>query len=257
MNHRRLSLLAIVVAIASSSTPRAWAAEPQTRKVVIVTGIDHPGHKWKVTAPALAKELRKDARLKVDVVETPSFLASPKLEDYDTVVLHFMDWQTPDPGEKARENLVNFVKNGGGMVAVHFACGAFQGWAEFTRLAGRVWDPKLRGHDPHGPFEVTMTDVKHPITAGMKPFTTSDELYTCLTGETPITILAQAKSKVDKKDYPMAFVLQYGQGRVFHSVLGHDVKAIVNPPVAELYRRGCAWSARLAPIADPDGKKKR
>ena len=55
----------------------------------------------------------------------------------------------------------------------------------------------------------------------------------------------------------MAFVLNYGKGRVFHSVLGHDVKAIVNPPVAELYRRGCAWSARLTPVADPARLKKK
>ena len=261
MNHNKsivwLSLFISVVGVALVSTGRVWAEEPETRKVVIVTGIDYPGHKWKETAPALAQALRKDTRLKVDVVETPSFLASPKLKDYDTVVLHFMNWETPDPGEQARRNLAGFVRDGGGMVAVHFACGAFQGWSEFAKLAGRAWDPNLRGHDPRGPFEVTMTEVEHPITRGMKAFDTDDELYTCLAGETPITVLAQARSKVDQKDYPMAFVLNYGKGRVFHSVLGHDVKAIVNPPVAELYRRGCAWSARLTPVADPARVKKK
>jgi len=30
---------------------------------------------------------------------------------------------------------------------------------------------------------------------------------------------------VDKKDYPMAFVMNVGKGRVFHSPLGHDIKA--------------------------------
>jgi type 1 glutamine amidotransferase len=45
----------------------------------------------------------------------------------------------------------------------------------------------------------------------------------------------------------MAFVFTYGRGRVFHSVLGHDVKALENPPVAELYRRGTAWAAGLEP----------
>ena len=103
------------------------------RKVVIVTGIDYPGHKWKETAPALAGELRKDPRLTVDVVETPEFLASEKLRDYSVVVLHFMNWETPDPGEQARQNLARFVREGGGVVAVHFACGAFQGWPEFEQ----------------------------------------------------------------------------------------------------------------------------
>jgi type 1 glutamine amidotransferase len=227
---------------------RVGGAEEQSRRVVIVTGIDYPGHKWKETAPALAAELRQDPRLKVDVVETPNFLATDKLKDYDTVVLHFMNWETPDPGEQARRNLAKFVSSGGGVVAVHFACGAFQGWPEFEKIIGRVYDPKLPPHDPYGPFEVRPTDVDHPITRGLEPFQITDELYTCLAGKLPIQSLAEAKSKLDGKNYSMAFILRYGKGRVFHSPLGHDVGAITNPGAAELFRRGCAWTAGLSPV---------
>ena len=83
--------------------------------MVIVTGIDYPGHKWRETVPALAGKLRKDPRLQVDVVEKPEFLASEKLRDYSVVVLHFMNWETPDPGEQARQNLARFVREGGGV----------------------------------------------------------------------------------------------------------------------------------------------
>jgi type 1 glutamine amidotransferase len=230
------------------------AAQDQTRKVVVVTGIDYPGHKWKETAPVLAAELRKDPRLTVDVVETPEFLASDKLAGYDVAVLHFMNWQTPDPGEKARQNLMDFVSRGGGLVAVHFACGAFQGWPEFEKIVGRVYDPNMRPHDPHGAFEVTVADANHPIMQGLKNFGTTDELYTCLAGTTPIHVLAEAKSKVDGKNYAMAFILQYGKGRVFHSPLGHDVQAF-GPAVGELFHRGTAWAAGLPPVP-PVGPKK-
>ena len=138
---------------------------------------------------------------------------------------------------------------------VHFACGAFQEWPEFANLAGRVYDPKLRGHDPHGKFTVEITEVRHPITRGMKPFETVDELYTCLGGDKPIQVLAQAKSKVDGKYYPMAFVHAYGKGRVFHCALGHDAKALSPPPAQELFRRGTAWTAGLR--ATPGGREKR
>ena len=57
-------------------------------------------------------------------------------------------------------------------------------------------------------------------------------------------------SKVDQKAYPMAFVLPYGQGRVFHCPLGHDVRAFSTPAVGELFRRGTAWAAGLSPTAD-------
>jgi len=219
--------------------------ETPQKEVLIVTGIDYPGHKWKLTAPVLAKAIAADKRLNVTITEEPNDLAKDKLGDYDVIVLHFMDWEVPDPGPEARANLKDAVQNGTGLVLVHFACGAFQEWPEFVKLAGRVWDPKLRGHDPNGKFTVKIVDDKHPAMKGITDFETIDELYTCLTGQTPITVLATARSKVDNKDYPMAFVLNYGKGRVFHSVLGHDVQALDNPYVGRLYSNACAWCAGL------------
>lgn len=223
------------------------SAKDESKRVLVVTGNDYPGHKWPLTTPVLTTALRADKRMAVTITEEPNDLATLDLSDYDTLVLHFMDWETPDPGPTARRNLKNFVRSGGGLVLVHFACGAFQEWDEFGVLAGRAWDPNLRGHDPHGTFTVKITDETHPITRGLAPFETTDELYTCLAGETPIHIVATAQSKVDQKDYPIAFVLQYGKGKVFHCVLGHDVKALANPPVGELFRRGTAWTTGLVP----------
>jgi type 1 glutamine amidotransferase len=218
------------------------------KRVVIITGIDHPAHNWQQTAPALAKVLRADTRLDVTVTEDPNFLASPQLRQYDAAVLHFMDWEAPDPGPQARAGLQRFVRAGKGLMIVHFGCGAFQEWDQFVQIAGRVWDPNMRPHDPHGAFAVTITDSEHPITKGLKSFETTDELYTCLAGETPIHLLATARSKVDNLDYPMAFVLEYGKGKVFHCALGHDVAAIENAGAAELFRRGCAWTAGLTAV---------
>ena len=222
--------------------------ESQVKKVLIVTGVDYPGHKWKLTAPVLAKAIAEDKRLEVTVTEKPADLAKDNLDEYDTIVLHFMDWEVPDPGPKARANLKRVVKSGKGLVLVHFACGAFQEWPEFVELAGRVWDPKLRGHDPRGKFTVKIADKNHPAMKGMTDFEIADELYTCLTGKTPIKVLAKAQSKVDGKDYPMAFVLNYGKGRVYHNVLGHDVEALSNPHAGRLFRNACAWTAGLEPL---------
>ncbi len=229
--------------------------DPKATNVLIVTGIDYPGHKWKLTTPVLAKAIGQDKRLHVYVVEDPKALASPDLHAYAVVVQHWMNWKKPGPGPAARENLLKFVSGGKGMVVVHFACGAFQGWDEFAKLAGRAWNPKLRGHDPRGPFRVNIVDADHPVTRGMKPFQTTDELYTCLDGDAKIKVLANAKSKVDGKLYPMAFVLNYGKGRVFNSPLGHDVKAF-GPAVGELFCRGTAWAAGLKPAAKPEKPSK-
>ena len=220
-------------------------------RVLIVTGEDYAGHRWRETTPALQQAVEQDARMKVDVLDDLTQLAETDLAPYASVVLHFKNYDPKVPGRAGFDNLKRFVERGGGLVLVHFACGAFEEFKdEFEPLAGRVWfgarPPAGRHqHDPYGEFKVTITGVDHPITRGMESFTTVDELYTCLEGETPITVLAESTSKVDGKEYPMAFVLRFGKGKVFHYALGHNVPALKNDGAATLLRRGTAWTAGL------------
>lgn len=223
----------------------------QKASILMVTGIDYPGHLWRQTARVLAQALSQDKRLEVFTVEDPDFLDSTNIHKYDLVLLHFQNWQRPGPDARARQNLLHFVQEGKGLALVHFACGAWHDeWPEFEQLAGRVWfgsepGPGKRQHDPYGPFKVEIIRPEHPIAKGLKDFDTQDELYTCLVGQHPIEVVAQAKSTIDGRYYPMAFVSKYGNGRTFHCTLGHDVKALSTPGVQELYQRGCAWAAGL------------
>lgn len=242
--HTLLVTLAAAAALISAAPQEQNKVD--TIRVLVVTGIDHPAHDWKTTAPAIRGVLQKDKRFDVRIVEDHEFLASAAVFDYDVLFLHFKDYQPIARAEQIHENLVNFVKQGKGLVVFHFACGAFENWPEFRNLAGKVWDRKT-GHDPHGPFTVEIVEKEHPITRGMEDFQAHDELYICLEGERPVEVLATARSKVTGKDHPMAFAFQYGKGRVFHTPLGHDVRAIQMPGVAELTRRGCLWAAGRQP----------
>ena len=163
----------------------------------------------------------------------------------------FRTMTPPFPVPEAKQHLDRFVRNGGGLVLVHFACGALQEWPNFVKLAGRVWNPGIDGHDPHGTFRVEFTKEEHPITRGMSAFETTDELYTCLDGQPSITVLATATSKVNKKAYPMAFVLECGKGRVFPHPARSQRQALSTPGVGELLHRGTAWAAGLKPTAAP------
>lgn len=225
---------------------RAAPEAGRTTRILIVTGLEH--HKWRETLPVVVEFLKKDSRLLVDVSEEPAVMASPMIHEYAAIVLHYMNPKgAPTLDVKARENLRQFVEGGKGLMLIHFACGAFQEWPEFRDVVGRVWDPKMRPHDPRGPFRVEFTG-KHAITEGLAAIEADDELYTCLTGDRPIEVLATATSKVDSKVYPMAFTYAAGKGRVFQCLLGHDAKAMRQPGVDELYRRGTAWAAGLTPV---------
>jgi uncharacterized protein len=235
--------------VLATTLPVVASEKVRPIRVLIVTGCDYPGHLWRETTPVVRETLEKDPRFEVRIMEDPEFLDSAALANYDVVFLHFMNWERPAPGEKARANLASFVSGGKGLFLFHFACGAFDDWPEFANLAGRIYDKK-NTHDPRGPFQVTITDTNHPVTKGMQSFEADDELYVCLTGERKIDVLATARSKVTGKDHPMAFAFEYGKGRVFHSPLGHDPKAIRIPGVGELIRRGCAWTAGRQPTPE-------
>jgi len=243
---RSLMLLAISAAWLVTATAPARGAD--SVRVLLVTGMDFSGHHWKETAPAIRKVLEQDKRFDVRIVEDPEFLASPAIADYDVILLHFFTENHKQflREKQIRENLAHFVKQGKGLAVLHFACGAFEDWPEYANLVGKVWDKKTF-HDPRGPFQVHIVQKDHPITRGMKDFQADDELYVCLTGQRSVEVLATAHSKITNKDHPMAFVFEYGKGRVFHTPLGHDVRAIEMPGVAELIRRGCLWTARKLP----------
>ncbi|HSA01347.1 MAG TPA: ThuA domain-containing protein [Candidatus Paceibacterota bacterium] len=240
------------LAIAQNNAP---SPAPAKTRILIVTGMDYPGHLWRQTWPVLAEALRQDPRLDIFTIEDPHFLDSTALARYQTLVMHWQNWEQPGPGTAAQENFRKYVQNGKGVVVVHFGCGAWHGeWSEYGQVIGRAWygsGPGKTQHDPYGPFRIEIVKREHPIMRGMTDFDTTDELYTCLVGEHPIEILAHAQSKVDSKYYPMAFVSQYGKGRSFHCPLGHDVKALTVPEVQELYRRGTAWAAGLDPVPTP------
>lgn len=228
---------------------------PKKYRVLIVTGDDVPSHDWRKTTPKTREIIERDGRLQVFVCEDPRILETSTLSSYDAVVLNFRNPPPRDPGDKARANLARYVESGGGLVALHFAVYAFPGWDKYRDITGRVWvgrqdGKKISGHTPRGPFLVKTVDPKHPISAGLGVFDTDDELYSKLQGDAEIHVLLDAHSEYSNKREPIAWTREYGKGRVFVSVLGHDVKARTVPEVERLVRRATAWAAGLEVVAE-------
>jgi type 1 glutamine amidotransferase len=211
-------------------------------RVLLVTGEDHPAHRWQETAPVLRNTLNTDKNIDCRLVDDPEILGTDLIFDYEVLVFHFKNYKPLKRYEQVKKNLVRFIDNGGGLVLVHFACGAFQDWAEFEQLAGRVYDPKKPGHDPYGLFKVEYVDHNHPITKKLNDFEITDELYTCLKDSTiPVHILAESTSKIDKQRHSMAFVREHGNGRIFLTTLGHDVKSVSSPDFKLLLLHAVYW----------------
>jgi type 1 glutamine amidotransferase len=125
----------------------------------------------------------------------------------------------------------------------HLSSASFKEWAEFPKLVGRVWVMGKSGHNPRSVFHAHVVDKEHPITRGLADFDADDELYAKLQGDTPIHVLVSADSDWSHQTEPLAFTVEYGQGRVFQETFGHDGKAMKNESVVKLTQRGCEWAA--------------
>ncbi len=217
-------------------------------RVLIVTGEEHPAHNWRTRTQALKEVFSDDKCFAVTITEDPEFLADKEIFNHDVLLLNFYSAKKNYPGAESRAQLQKFVKGGGGLFVLHFACGAFSDWPEYATLTGLIFTPTHRykgHHDRRQPFVVDMIDRNHAISKGWKAhLEADDELYYCMGGKTrEFHVLATARSTNTGENHPMAFCLQYGKGRVFNTPLGHDARACKLPDVAELIRRGTVWAS--------------
>jgi len=241
-----LTLLALLSFFAAAiQTVQSQAPSEKPIRVLIVDDQSPGYYHFGTTATTLRNIIRQDKRFEAVLVEDAEVLGTDLPFDYDVLLLHFKNYKTPQRDATIRANLEKFVMEGGGLFVFHFACGAFEGWGRYEQLAGRIWDPQKRGHDDYRRFTVQIADKTHPITATLADFDVEDELYTCLNdSEVPIHILAEAVSNVDGKTYPMAFVLENGKGRTFHTTLGHDERSLSAAGFQTMIKEALVWCAQ-------------
>lgn len=231
-------------------------SERPTRVLLFAGNEAHKWHNWEKTTPRIREAIEKDNQFGVEVSLDIEDLSRRRLGEYRAIVLNYCNWHDGRPlSEASRTALVSYLNEGGGLISVHFANGAFHyslpkagasDWPEYRRIVRRVWDHSAKpasGHDSFGRFVVRPTDTTHPIIQGLKPFEVTDELYFRQTGEEPIEPLIVAESRVTKRLEPLAWTYRYGKGRIFQTLLGHSEKTYDSPETGEILRRAAKWVA--------------
>ena len=263
------------LALALLGAAAAWGAP---LRALILSGRNN--HDWRTTTPFLAKLLSDSGRFDVRVEEEPAGTTAATLASYNVLVV---DYQGPRWGAATEKAVLDFVRSGKGLVAVHAASYAFSGlvvlgdhhvrtglieppWSEYIAMIGGTWseqEPKT-GHAPRHLFTVRFVDREHPIARGLGPsFTVCDELYHSIRMQPGVKVLATAfddpKIGGTGKDEPMLWTVDYGKGRVFHTALGHDVAAMQEPGFADTFVRGAEWAAggEVGAAAPPAGNPVR
>jgi hypothetical protein len=234
-------------------------ATPPKIQALIITGQN--GHDWRGTTPVLRKILEDSGKFAVHVTEEFRGAGPETLAPYDLVVLNYYDLRKPEFrwGERADNALLDFVRSGKGILIYHFSVAAFDGWTEYEKLCAGNWRPNNGHHSAAHDFTVKITDADHPVTRGLKLSFTQpkDELYANLRWQPAdqYRVLAaaydehalyQGKARQPVPgagiDQPMLWTVQYGKGKVFVTVLGHDVPAVQTPAFVTTFSRGAEWA---------------
>lgn len=249
-------------------------------RVLIIDGQNN--HDWKAMTPPMKAALEETGRFTVDVATTPPKGAKadewssfhPDFSMYDAVLSNYNGEPWPEDVRKALEA---YVAGGGGLSVIHAANNAFESWPEWNKMIGLGWrnnkfgdrltiddDGKVvrtpRGEGPgagHGPqheFKVVTRRPDHPIMRGLPKewLHAKDELYQGQRGpaenmEILATAYADPAQKGSGTNEPMVWVIPYGKGRVFTTVLGHvgggQTLAIRCVGFETIVARGTEWAA--------------
>lgn len=254
--------IAIVILFLFALAPLAAQQAPAPAKIqaLIITGQN--GHDWRGTTPLLRKALEDTGKFNVRVTEEFRGCGPETLAPYDLVVLNYYELRKPELrwGERADNALLEFVRSGKGLLIYHFSVAAFDGWTDYEKLCAGNWRPNNGHHSAAHDFTVKITDADHPITRGLKASfpQPKDELYANLrwqpAGQFHVLATAyddhslyQGKARQPIPgtgiDQPMLWTVPSGKGRVFVTVLGHDVAAVQTPAFVTTFTRGAEWAA--------------
>ena len=132
----------------------------------------------------------------------------------------------------------------------------------YLRLREGEWvrDTETEGvcgsHGNRHRFKIETQNADHPIMRGMPAawlHDAEDELYDQLRGPAEnVTVLAAAYADPATYDdptrgadeyEPLLMAISYGQGRVFHTTLGHNAETLAAKSFITTFQRGAEWAA--------------
>lgn len=265
-------------------TPEKPTIEAKKRNVLIFslhTGFKH----WVIPhSAAVVKSIaNKTAAFTVTETMDAEMFMPKNLQKFDVVVLNnncsigprrdiFYDAlvsvsdtvKRAKKAAKLEKNLLNYVKNGGGLMILHGGIVMQNNSAEVSNMMGGSFDY----HPPQQPLQVKLVDAKHPMVHAFdgEGFQHVDEPYFFKNAYDnydfrPLLYIEANKLTVKKPvegsniKY-ISWIKRYGNGRVFYSSPSHNAQSYDNPKLIAFLMDGLQYAAGDLQCDDsPIGKR--
>jgi type 1 glutamine amidotransferase len=185
-------------------------------------------------------------------------LRYPKVKEYDAIFLNSIVGEfLPDPAMRA--DLVRYVNEGGGMGGIHGTPWASRNWDEFAEMIGsqsaphRIENGIIRPYDKENPIVRPFNYEDLPHREEYYRFEDSgngrlrwDKVRVLLIVDLDEKVPASTDKpwtgyKRPDKVYPLAWIREYGKGRVFYNSMGHMNETFMRPEIVGHFLAGMQY----------------
>lgn len=241
--------------IVAALPEKAPVPPKEARKLLIFdVNVGYGGHPSRFYANLAFQEMgRKTGAFEVVISRDPQVFEKENLAQFDAVFLNnTVGNQFEDPG--LRQNLVEFVYSGGGLMGVHGTSVAFWNWGpdggddwpEFGRMLGgrgaNHRDAEERaymkidspGHPLVAPFAAEGFELRDEFFRVGDPYS-RDRVRVLFSIDVDKTDLSGKPHEREDQDYAIAWVRHYGRGRVFYSTVAHNPYQFWDPTMLKFY----------------------
>jgi uncharacterized protein len=222
------------------------------RKVLIFSrcpGFRHASIPWGQAALRILGE--KTGAYQPVVSDDPAMFDTQAIAQFDAIIFNNMCGNPLDEPKRI-ENLINFVREGGGFVAIH--CGGSLDWPQYVEMIGG-----MAINHPWNSNEIATLTIEEPSHPIVQPFraarvTLNEEIYQFddrFSRDRVRVLISLDTSSVDMKrpriqrtdgDFALAWVKTYGRGRVFYTALGHNKHMYWDPRVLGHFLAGIQYA---------------
>ena len=257
----------LFLAFAVCASPQAQPNQPRKKRLLAIgasKGFQHDsisyalGTLWKLGQETGLWEtyIRTDTEL---ITKQPVKKFNRKDLNYFDAVYFYTTGEL-DLDEQQKKDLLSFVRDDGkGFIGGHSAADTFYKWPEYGEMIGAYFDlhPWHRGAHQRGGPQTSPSRRTFRRRSALR-----DEIYQFkdYSRDKVRVLMSIDTSSVDLKakmvkrtdgDFAMAWVKNYGKGRVFFNALGHDNEVYDRPDIQKMFIEGVKWAMGMIPTATP------